>query len=250
MAFADLDLGTKTNGDPATWSYYTYSCRNTDNGFGPGECLSDSSYCTEGEWNPNGSACGSGSLGTSCGCCVPRDPAWTAAPTPTPDNDHGIADGGGEHGWDYCDKKELTDAEPAGTFSPANFEEHLAYVSPVSGGGVPVLYDLNVLSATEEQIIEQLEFLKAEETAGRIQPVLYLEFGNEFFISSHYEDYFPTADSYMEKIASSLVRAKELFPNAKRAVPANMQVSASARACKGPRSEACPKQTLPSLTLP
>lgn len=68
-----------------------------------------------------------------------------------------------------------------------------------------------------------MEFLKAEETAGRIPAVTMIEFGNEFFIASHYKDYFATADDYMAKIDNSLIRAKQLFPNAKRAVPANMQ---------------------------
>ncbi|GMH84363.1 hypothetical protein TrVE_jg5135 [Triparma verrucosa] len=223
LQFPDVELGEDDLGEDRTWNYYTYGCRQQNIGGGAGACLSDAGHCPVGDtWYQSG-YCGANTLGISCGCCVPKDPT---APTPSPtpaSNDHGIADGGGDHGWDYCSKKTLTDdGAPAGSYSPANFSQHLASRSPVSSSSGP-LWDLNVLSATEEQIIEQLEFLKAEETAGRIPAVTMIEFGNEFFIASHYKDYFATADDYMAKIDNSLIRAKQLFPNAKRAVPANMQ---------------------------
>lgn len=152
LQFPDVDLGENDNGEPRTWNYYTYGCRQLDIGGGEGACLSDAGHCPVGDtWYQSG-YCGANTLGISCGCCVPKDPT---APTPSPtpaSNDHGIADGGGDHGWDYCSKKTLTDdGAPAGSFSPANFSQHLASRSPVSSSSGP-LWDLNVLSATEEQV--------------------------------------------------------------------------------------------------
>jgi hypothetical protein len=79
---ADVDLGAKTNGDPATWDYYTFSCRVNMNGV----CYSDASFCDTASganvWDEN--ACGNAALGTSCGCCSAVTASPTVAPTSQP----------------------------------------------------------------------------------------------------------------------------------------------------------------------
>ena len=80
------------------------------------------------------------------------------------------------------------------------------------------MYDLNVLTVSGGEIIAQLDHLKNQSLNG--VPVHYIEFGNEFFIESHYSGWFADAIEYMEFIAEGLAYARQVLPHAKLGVPA------------------------------
>jgi hypothetical protein len=81
------------------------------------------------------------------------------------------------------------------------------------------MYDLNVLTVDAAGMIAQLDRIKAEAEAASFL-ARYIEFGNEFFIASHYDTFFSTASEYIQKVRPGLVYARQLFPEAKLALPA------------------------------
>jgi len=82
-----------------------------------------------------------------------------------------------------------------------------------------IMWCLNVLTVPPSGIIAQLDSLKAvSESLGF--GVKYVEFGNELFMDTHYGVFFKTADEYMQHINTSLTYARQIFPDAKLAVPA------------------------------
>jgi len=139
------------------------------------------------------------------------------------ENEFGVAETKGSVDYDYSAKQ----AEIAGlgkhSFSLASFNKHFGSASPVTSP-LGHVYDLNVLTATPEQIIEQLDVLKAE-SDNHSFPVRCIEFGNEFFMDSHYKAWFLNAHDYMAKITPGLLYARTLFPDAKLAVPCGMRFS-------------------------
>ena len=134
---------------------------------------------------------------------------------------HGV--GNTDH--NYCTQKAATDALPAGTYSAANFMSGYGMASPQADALGPV-WDVNVLTVDREGIFAQLYDLHAQSIAHGF-PVTYLEFGNELFLTSHYDGFLAsstTADAggftdYLSRVRDALPLARSLFPNAKLAAP-------------------------------
>eukprot|EP00854_Cymbomonas_tetramitiformis_P004911 gene4911-5993_t len=207
--YADLEAMEQS------WNYYTYGCRNNLGG----QCYTAEEYCDAdgGVWHSSG-YCGSSTLGIACGCCAEGN--RTNGDQDTDDgNAYGVADtGSDEYEYDYCDKKANVDAFPPGTFSATRFVQGVGSASPVTDSR-GVVFDLNVLTVNEDDMLAQLEALRTEADMTGF-PVSFLEFGNEFFMSGHYGDWFATAHDYIHYVRPALARARELFPEAKLAVPA------------------------------
>jgi len=137
---------------------------------------------------------------------------------PTMPADDGFGIGSSEdYDYDYCGRQETIDTYPDHTFSVAAFAAGYGSASPVVSS-LGHMYDLNILTTNQAEIIEQLDLLRAHADAGI--PVNDLEFGNELFIEKHYAGWFATADVYMEKILPGLEYARAIFPDAKIAVSA------------------------------
>ena len=75
---------------------------------------------------------------------------------------------------------------------PTRFVHGVGSASPVTSSDGS-LFDINVLTVSQSDVIAQLDALAAEASAGGF-PVRFIEFGNEFFITSHYSKYFSDAD--------------------------------------------------------
>ena len=88
-----------------------------------------------------------------------------------------------------------------------------------------------VRSNSQGMGVGALEYLKQQSTLHGF-PVQYLEFGNEFFIRSHYQIFFADAEEYIARIRTGLTLARTLFPGAKLGVPAGYRFcSNSAVSC-------------------
>ena len=121
---------------------------------------------------------------------------------------------------------------PVGTFSVAAFHAANGVGSASSVNSARgAMFDLNVLTATEDQIRAQLEYLKQQSDAHGF-PVHYLEFGNEFFIKSHYQIFFADAEEYVARIRAGLASARALFPGAKLGVPAGYRFCSNSAAAE------------------
>jgi hypothetical protein len=119
--------------------------------------------------------------------------------------------------YDFCDSQAALAAYPAQSFSPANFTESVgARLVPNAGGAddhLRVVFDLNLLTLSEEDAIAQVDVLAAT-IPNASHRVRFIELGNEYYLTKHYSHWFPNATAYMQKATGVIARVRQLLPNA------------------------------------
>lgn len=115
--------------------------------------------------------------------------------------------------YDYCQWQQRVEAFPAQTFSPYNFYNGIANVSPlVSKYNITISFVLNLLTLNETEQLNQLNVLYNELEEKYPNSVQYFELGNEFY-HDRYQYKFPNSSSYMEQVMPVINKSRELFPN-------------------------------------
>ena len=79
-----------------------------------------------------------------------------------------------------------------------------------------IVYDLNLLTLYNNDLLNELNILN-DQLDGNL---MYLEYGNEFYISDQFSWEFTNSTVYIEKALPLLKYAKQLFPDCKRAIVA------------------------------
>eukprot|EP01084_Bolivina_argentea_P296855 511335_1 len=108
--------------------------------------------------------------------------------------------------YNFCKWQERVSKLPLQTFSPANFSNNIGKLFNHN-----IIYDLNVFSLYNEQMVNELNILYKEIGVNNMK---YLELGNEFYLNS-FKWQFPNSSVYMQKVLPVISTARTLFPTAK-----------------------------------
>ena len=128
--------------------------------------------------------------------------------------------------YNYCNWQERINKLPKQTFTPGKFYKGIGSSSPIKDlpGSNSIVYDLNILTLYDQQLLSQLDVLN---TQIGIENIKYLELGNEYYLSNNYGFEFPNSTVYMNKALPLIKAIRSKNPKAKiamvsqRALPGN-----------------------------